>query len=64
MLLFYFRKEVAALLLSFGAQGGMRNGQNESVVDLITKHPEHRQDDFMKLIREYHGKKPRVARVS
>ena len=41
----------------------MRDGANESVIDIIHKHPEHRQDDFMKLIKKYRGQKPQVARV-
>ena len=57
------RKEVAAVLLGFGAQPGIRNGDNESVMDIIAKHPHHRQDDFIKLIKQYHGKKPRIPRV-
>ena len=47
----FYRKEVAGSLLKFGAQPGMRNGQNESVVDIVQKHPQHRQEDFMKLFR-------------
>lgn len=57
------RKEVAAVLLSFGAQPGMRNGENETVMDIITNHPQHRRDDFVKLIKEYRGQKPRTPRV-
>ena len=38
-------------MLKFGAQPDMKNGQNESVVDLVQKHPQHRQEDFMKLFR-------------
>ncbi|XP_003384014.3 PREDICTED: uncharacterized protein LOC100638887 isoform X2 [Amphimedon queenslandica] len=59
----YFRKEAFEILLRFGAQAGMRDGANESVIDIIRKHPEHRQDDFMKLIKKYHGQKPQVARA-
>ena len=50
-------------MLRYGAQAGMRDGANESVIDIIHKHPEHRQDDFMKLIKKYRGQKPQVARV-
>lgn len=58
-----FRKEAFEILLRFGAQAGMRDGNNASVIDIINEHPEHRRDDFMKLIRQYHGQKPQVARV-
>lgn len=58
------RKEAFEILLRFGAQAGIRDGANESVIDIIQKHPEHRQDDFTKLIKKYHGQKPQVARVN
>lgn len=50
-------------MLSFGAQAGMRNGDNESVVDVINKHPQHRQEDYFKIVHKFRGQQPRVARV-
>lgn len=46
-----YRKDAVTLLLKFGAQPGIRNGKNESTIDIVNKHPEHRQADFMKLFR-------------
>lgn len=62
--LWCYRKEVAEVLLSFGGQCGMRNGQGESVIDIINKHPEHRQKDFLEVIDKYRGQKPKLAKVS
>ncbi len=39
------------MLLKFGAQPGIRNGKNESAIDIINNHPEHRREDFMKLFK-------------
>ncbi len=47
----YCRKDAATLLLKFGAQPGIRNGKNESVIDIVNSHPERRRDDFMKLFK-------------
>jgi ankyrin repeat protein len=59
----FFRKDAAHVLLNFGAQPGMRNGDGESVADIITNHPPHRQNDFFDLLKQFKGKKPRLARA-
>ena len=51
MVNFAARKEVACLLLEFGAQPGIKNGSNESAIDIINSHPGQKADDFLKLLR-------------
>ena len=45
------RKEVADLLLAFGAQPGVKNGKGESAIDIVQSHPPNKRNEFMKLFR-------------
>lgn len=44
---------MAALLVSFGAQPGVKNGQGKSAIDIIQEHPPAKQEEFMKIFRGY-----------
>lgn len=58
----FFRKDVAKVLLEFGAECHQKSANDESPMEIILQHPDAQREQFMQLFREYHGKSARIPR--